>query len=94
VHIDLLRANGGDVDSPGRFATGRDNAHSTRISATQRVGVWAYAAIFFELSAAAASHAICGHRQEFGAPVVLAGIAPVSWAPRPPSRLIHTAFEA
>jgi len=47
VHIDLLRATGGDVDSPGRFDTGRDNARSTR-----RLKERVYAAIFFELSAA------------------------------------------
>ena len=59
-----------------------------------RLKEWAYAGIFFELSAAAASQAICGHRQEVVAPVVLAVLTLVSWALRPPSRLLQTVLES
>jgi hypothetical protein len=53
-----------------------------------RLKEWAYAGIFFELSAAAASQAICGHREEAVAPVAFAGLALASWALRPPSRIL------
>jgi uncharacterized membrane protein YphA (DoxX/SURF4 family) len=53
-----------------------------------RLKEWAYAGVVFELSAAAVSHAVCGHRSEITAPVVLAGLALASWALRPPSRIL------
>lgn len=59
-----------------------------------RLKEWAYAGIVFELSAGAVSHAICGHRQEMIAPVVLAGVALTSWALRPPSRVLGAHTEA
>jgi uncharacterized membrane protein YphA (DoxX/SURF4 family) len=51
-----------------------------------RVKEWAYAGIVFELSGAAASHAARGHRSDLVAPLVLLGLALVSWALRPSSR--------
>jgi hypothetical protein len=59
-----------------------------------RLKEWAYAGIVFDLSAAAVSHAICGHRQEILAPVVLAGVALTSWAFRPPSRVLGARTKA
>lgn len=53
-----------------------------------RLKEWAYAGIVFELSAAAVSHAVCGHRPEVVAPLVLVGLALVLWALRPPSRIL------
>jgi hypothetical protein len=49
---------------------------------------WAYAGIAFELSAAAVSHAVCGHRSDVVAPLVLLGLALASWALRPPGRVL------
>jgi uncharacterized membrane protein YphA (DoxX/SURF4 family) len=51
-----------------------------------RAKEWAYAGIVFELSGAAASHAARGHRSDLVAPLVLLGLALVSWALRPSSR--------
>jgi len=53
-----------------------------------RLKEWAYAGIVFELSAAAVSHAICGHRSDLIPPLVLLGLALASWALRPPSRVL------
>jgi uncharacterized membrane protein YphA (DoxX/SURF4 family) len=59
-----------------------------------RLKEWAYAGIVFELSAAAASHALCGQMQELVAPLVLLGLALASWALRPPERVLGTLFQA
>ncbi len=59
-----------------------------------RLKEWAYAGIVFELSAAAVSHAICGHRQETLVPAVLTGLALTSWAFRPPSRALGARTKA
>jgi hypothetical protein len=59
-----------------------------------RLKEWAYAGIFFELSAGGVSHAMCGHRQEILVPVVLAGVALTSWASRPPSRVLGARTKA
>jgi uncharacterized membrane protein YphA (DoxX/SURF4 family) len=68
-----------------------------------RLKEWAYAGIVFELSAAAVSQAIVGHvdpsgpavlqdflghRQGPVSPAFLLGVALVSWALRPPSRVL------
>jgi hypothetical protein len=53
-----------------------------------RLKEWAYAGIVFDLSAAAVSHAIRGHRQEVIAPLVLLGLALASWALRPANRVL------
>jgi DoxX-like protein len=51
-----------------------------------RLKEWAYAGIVFELSGAAASHALRGHAIDMAPPLVMAGVALASWALRPPSR--------
>jgi DoxX-like protein len=54
-----------------------------------RLKEWAYAGIFFELTGAAASHAIRRHRaRDIVTPLILAGLAVASWALRPPSRTL------
>lgn len=53
-----------------------------------RLKEWAYAGIVFELSGAAASHALHGHASDMVAPAVMAGVALASWALRPPSRTL------
>ncbi|HEY6491616.1 MAG: DoxX family protein [Terracidiphilus sp.] len=53
-----------------------------------RLKEWAYAGIVFDLSAAVASHAFCGHRQELVAPTVLLSLALASWALRPAHRIL------
>jgi DoxX-like protein len=55
-----------------------------------RLKEWAYAGIVFDLSAAVASHAFCGHKQELIAPVILLSLALASWALRPQSRILGT----
>lgn len=59
-----------------------------------RLKEWAYAGIVFELSAAALSHAICGHRQEILVPSVLTGLALTSWVFRPPGRVLRARTKA
>jgi len=56
-----------------------------------RLKEWAYAGIFFDLTGAAASSAAV-HSQAFHiiAPLIGAVLAVVSWALRPPSRVIGT----
>jgi hypothetical protein len=52
-----------------------------------RLKEWAYAGIFFDLSAGAASHAFCRHAtSEVVAPLALLLFAVASWALRPPAR--------
>jgi DoxX-like family len=53
-----------------------------------RLKEWAYAGIVFELSGAAASLAVRGHRSDLVAPLVLLGLALASWAFRPSSRIL------
>ncbi len=57
-----------------------------------RLKEWAYAGIFFDLTGAAASCAAVGGYGAYGfhviAPLVLTGFTMVSWALRPPSRVI------
>src|SRR5262249_48939377 len=57
-----------------------------------RLKEWAYAGIVFELSAAAASHAVHGHAVDIIAPAVLLGLALSSWALRPPNRILGNLF--
>jgi uncharacterized membrane protein YphA (DoxX/SURF4 family) len=58
-----------------------------------RLKEWAYAGIFFELTGAAASWLLHGDpASEAIVPLVLAAIAVLSWALRPPSRMLGTLF--
>ena len=59
-----------------------------------RLKEWAYAGIVFELSSAAVSHAVCGHRSEVIAPAALAGLALASWGLRPPTRILGATLSA
>jgi hypothetical protein len=54
--------------------------------ARARLKEWAYAGIFFEMTGAAASHAACGDGKAAIAPLVITGIAILSWSLRPKSR--------
>lgn len=54
----------------------------------RRLKEWAYAGIVFELSGAAASHAACGQWSNLVSPLVLLGLALVSWALRPAARTL------
>jgi DoxX-like family len=47
---------------------------------------WAYAGIFFDMTGAAMSHAACGEGKAVIAPLVIAGVAMVSWWLRPAGR--------
>ena len=53
-----------------------------------RLKEWAYAGIVFELSGAAASHAIQGRTSDLVAPLALLGLGLLSWALRPESRTL------
>jgi uncharacterized membrane protein YphA (DoxX/SURF4 family) len=56
-----------------------------------RLKEWAYAGIVFDLTGAVASHAACGDvLWHVLAPAILAILAVVSWALRPPSRIVGT----
>ena len=58
-----------------------------------RLKEWAYAGIFFELSGAAALWWMHEHNMgEALAPMILAGVALVSWALRPQHRLLGFSF--
>jgi hypothetical protein len=61
-----------------------------------RLKEWAYAGIFFDLTGAAASCAAVGGYGAYGfhviAPLILTGFTVVSWALRPPSRVIGVLF--
>src|SRR5215470_1140159 len=60
-----------------------------------RLKEWAYAGVFFELTAAAASWVLHGDPpREWISPLVLASIAIASWLLRPPSRVLGTIFTA
>jgi uncharacterized membrane protein YphA (DoxX/SURF4 family) len=53
-----------------------------------RLKEWAYAGVFFVLTGAAVSHAICGETGHVIAPAVLAVLGMISWALRPKSRML------
>jgi hypothetical protein len=53
-----------------------------------RLKEWAYAGIAFELSGAAASQMIASRASDVLAPAMLLGVALVSWALRPDSRVL------
>ena len=53
-----------------------------------RLKEWAYAGVFFDLSGAAISHAVCAEYLHIITPAMLAVICLVSWALRPPSRTL------
>ncbi|MDI1446055.1 DoxX family protein [Polyangium sp. 6x1] len=56
-----------------------------------RLKEWAYAGIFFDLTGAAASHAVSGDPAgKVITPLVLLGIAAASWALRPESRKLSS----
>jgi uncharacterized membrane protein YphA (DoxX/SURF4 family) len=57
-----------------------------------RLKEWAYAGIVFELTGAAVSQAVRGHRSDLIGPLVLLGLALASWALRPQSRVLGTLF--
>lgn len=59
-----------------------------------RLKEWAYAGIVFELSGAAVSHAVSGHRRDLVDPLVLLALALASWALRPPSRILGGAVSS
>src|SRR5207244_1222433 len=63
-----------------------------------RLKEWAYAGIFFELTVAAASHALAGDYGDYGFHVivtlVLALLTLTSWALRPQSRTLGVLFPA
>lgn len=61
-----------------------------------RLKEWAYAGIFFDLTGAVASIVACGVYGAYAfhiiAPLALTGLTVASWALRPPSRTVSTAF--
>jgi uncharacterized membrane protein YphA (DoxX/SURF4 family) len=58
-----------------------------------RLKEWAYAGIFFDLTGAAASHAIChDSRQKIVITLALTAIALASWALRPASRRLDASI--
>jgi hypothetical protein len=60
-----------------------------------RLKEWAYAGIFFELTGAAASWVLHGDSaREMITPSILAVLAIVSWALRPPSRTLGVVFSS
>ena len=62
-----------------------------------RLKEWAYAGIFFDLTGAAASYVAVGDAGAYGfhvvAPLVIAGLAVVSWALRPADRVLGTLMQ-
>lgn len=58
-----------------------------------RLKEWAYAGMFFDLSGAAASHASVGDPAgKIATPLVILGIVAASWALRPESRKLGSAW--
>ncbi len=57
-----------------------------------RLKEWAYAGIFFEMTGASISHAVCGdygaYAFHFIVPLIYAALTIASWALRPASRMI------
>lgn len=56
-----------------------------------RLKEWAYAGIVFELSGAVASQLLRGHASDAVAPAILLIVALISWATRPPQRILMRA---
>ncbi len=56
------------------------------IPKTPRLKEWAYAGMFFDLSGAAVSHAVCGEQSKIAAPLIILAIVIASWTLRPQSR--------
>lgn len=52
-----------------------------------RLKEWAYAGIIFEMTGAAASHAVCRDGIALFAPLVFVGLAVASWGLRPQNRM-------
>ena len=52
-----------------------------------RLKEWAYAGIFFEMSGAVVSHAVCGDNKALIAPLVFTVLGLASWWLRPESRV-------
>jgi uncharacterized membrane protein YphA (DoxX/SURF4 family) len=59
-----------------------------------RLKEWAYAGVFFVMTGAAVSHAVCGEIGRVIAPTVLAVLNVVSWALRPESRILGVPVSA
>jgi hypothetical protein len=59
-----------------------------------RLKEWAYAGVFFAMTGAAVSHAVCGETGHVIAPTVLAMLSVVSWALRPESRILGVPVSA
>jgi uncharacterized membrane protein len=58
-----------------------------------RLKEWAYAGIFFNMTGAAASHAVCGDAAwHVMVTLIFAGLAVASWALRPESRTLGVLF--
>lgn len=55
-----------------------------------RLKEWAYAGVIIDLTGAVASHACANELGHMISPLVLAGLALVSWATRPASRVLGT----
>ncbi|MGB8096233.1 MAG: DoxX family protein [Terracidiphilus sp.] len=55
-----------------------------------RLKEWAYAGVFFDLTGAVTSLAVCGKASvsTMAYPILMSGIAVASWALRPPSRCL------
>ena len=54
-----------------------------------RLKEWAYAGTFFQITAAAASHALVGDALNIVYPVIVMILTLVSWASRPPGRTLR-----
>jgi hypothetical protein len=59
-----------------------------------RLKEWAYAGIFFEMTGAAASWALCGDNASALGLLIFAALALASWALRPRSRILGVHFPA
>lgn len=57
---------------------------------TPRLKEWAYAGVVIDLTGAVVSHAWCNELGHMVSPFVLACLALVSWATRPPGRVLGT----
>jgi uncharacterized membrane protein YphA (DoxX/SURF4 family) len=59
-----------------------------------RLKEWAYAGVFFVMTGAAVSHAVCGEMGYVIAPTVLVLLNVMSWALRPESRILGVPVSA
>ena len=59
-----------------------------------RLKEWAYAGVFFVMTGAAVSHAVCGEMGYVIAPTVLALLNVMSWALRPENRMLGVPVSA